>query len=259
MHEPQNVQEKYGYCIAFMLCSGIPISFGKEDRYHEQRSCCLRCQESDAMSTESHLDALHNALDKAYDAVIGGIPLPSFGRVEAAADSYRKRGGTLHHQAGSVITTHVTLAATTGFVTGLGGLLTLPIALPANIAGVLALQLRMIATIACLGEYDVHDDQVRAFCFVCLCGNSAGKVLKSVGAQAGTKAAQRGLERLPFAMIKQINQAVGFRLITKFGRTGVINLGKAIPLVGGVVNGGFDGVSTRIIGNTARNLFIGAS
>ena len=30
-----------------------------------------------------------------------------------------------------------------------------------------------------------------------------------------------------------MNKAVGFRLLTKFGQTGLVNLGKAIPLVGG--------------------------
>jgi len=57
-------------------------------------------------------------------------------------------------------------------------------------------------------------------------------------------------------MIKSINKAVGFRLLTKAGSTGILNLTKMVPLVGGVVGGAFDGISTNIVGNTARDAFI---
>ena len=63
---------------------------------------------------------------------------------------------------------------------------------------------------------------------------------------------------MSFEVIKKINKAVGFRLLTKFGQTGAINLGKGIPLVGGVVGGAFDGTTTYGIGSVAKNIFIGA-
>ena len=52
------------------------------------------------------------------------------------------------------------------------------------------------------------------------------------------------------------NRAVGFRLLTKFGEKGVINLGKAVPLVGGVIGATFEAVSTNGVGNIARDTFI---
>ena len=57
-------------------------------------------------------------------------------------------------------------------------------------------------------------------------------------------------------VIKEINKKVGFRLLTKFGEKGVINLGKAIPVIGGLIGGTLDAVSTNTIGNTARDTFI---
>jgi hypothetical protein len=57
-------------------------------------------------------------------------------------------------------------------------------------------------------------------------------------------------------MLTKINRAVGFRLITKFGKTGVINLGKGIPLLGSAVGAVFDGVSTNIVGNAAIKTFV---
>lgn len=52
------------------------------------------------------------------------------------------------------------------------------------------------------------------------------------------------------------NQKVGFRFITKFGSKGLINLGKAVPVVGGVLGGGFDFAETRVIASRAYKMFI---
>lgn len=54
----------------------------------------------------------------------------------------------------------------------------------------------------------------------------------------------------------KINQKVGFRLLTKFGTKGIINIGKAIPIVGGVISGGFDFAETKIIADRAYKMFI---
>ena len=62
------------------------------------------------------------------------------------------------------------------------------------------------------------------------------------------------IKRILFEVIKQINKAVGFRLVTKFGEKGVINLGKGIPLVGGI-GGTVDAVGTTTIGKTAKRVF----
>ena len=49
---------------------------------------------------------------------------------------------------------------------------------------------------------------------------------------------------------------MGFRLLTKFGEKGAINMGKAVPLLGGLIGLTFDSVATNTIGNTARDTFI---
>lgn len=43
------------------------------------------------------------------------------------------------------------------------------------------------------------------------------------------------IKKIPGSTITKINQKVGFRLLTKFGNTDVVNLGKMVPLVGGVI------------------------
>jgi uncharacterized protein (DUF697 family) len=114
----------------------------------------------------------------------------------------------------------------------------------------------MIVSIAHLGGHDVRDDRVKTLVYATLCGSAATDILKDVGIKIGVKFTEKMVQTISREVIVKINQAVGFRLLTKFGTTGVINLGKAIPLIGGIIGGTVDGISTNTIGNIARNLFI---
>ena len=80
--------------------------------------------------------------------------------------------------------------------------------------------------------------------------------MKDIGIVAGTKFTTSAIKKISGETIKVINQKVGFRLVTKFGEKGVINLGKIVPLVGGVIGATFDSVATNTIGNIARDTFI---
>ncbi|MFD1775435.1 EcsC family protein [Paenibacillus rhizophilus] len=198
--------------------------------------------------------AVNQALDWAYEkAVTGGIPGTS--DAYELAEEFSQKKGDLNVQISSLIRWQNTKSATSGFLTGLGGIVTLPAAIPANLASVLYIQLRMIAAIAVMSGRDVKEDQVRTMAYLCLCGNGITDILKDVGIVVGKKAAESALRGLSGKVLININKKVGFRLLTKFGTKGVINLSKMIPLVGGVTGAVFDGVSTNVVGNTARRLF----
>lgn len=117
-------------------------------------------------------------------------------------------------------------------MTGLGGIITLPVAIPANIASVLFVQVRMIAAIAHLGGYDVKNDKVKTLVYACLVANSAKDILKDVGVAVGNKLALNAVKAISGKTLAEINKRVGFKLFTKFGEKGIINLGKAVPLLG---------------------------
>ena len=193
-------------------------------------------------------------LDWAYDTAMSGPP--QFDSAKDLADAYMEDDAPLVDQVNSLIRWQVTKAATSGFLSGLGGLITLPIAVPANVGVVVVVQLRMIAAIAVMGGYDVKNDRVKTFAYACLAGNGAKEILRKAGVKFGEKLALSSISRIPGAVLTKINQAVGFRLLTKFGEKGVVNLGKAIPLVGGVIGGTIEAVSTNSVGNVAREIFI---
>lgn len=192
-------------------------------------------------------------LDWSYEKAIDG--LPGMETVEELAQSYLGKSKSVDEAIDKFIDWQKAKCATSGFLTGLGGIIALPVAVPANIGSVIYVQTRMVATIAYMKGYNIKDDQVRTFVYVALTGQSSADILKQFGIKAGTKFSEVLIKRIPTEIIKQINKKVGFRLVTKFGEKGVINLGKCIPLVGGVIGGGVDFLGTHKIGKTAKELF----
>lgn len=71
----------------------------------------------------------------------------------------------------------------------------------------------------------------------------------------GTKMSVVLIKRISFEVIKEINKKVGFRLVTKFGNKGIVNLGKCVPLLGGLIGGTVDAAGTVTIGKTAKKVF----
>lgn len=110
----------------------------------------------------------------------------------------------------------------------------------------------MIAAIACLGGHDLKDDRVKTLVYSCMVANSAKDVLKDMGIAVGNKIAINAVKSISGKTIAEINKRVGFKLLTKFGEKGIINLGKAVPLLGGFIGGTFDAYA---IGNVARDTF----
>jgi len=154
-----------------------------------------------------------------------------------------------------IIATHVRLAAATGFATGMGGLLTLPVTIPADIAAFYVLAGRCAAAVAHARGYDVTADEVRSVILISLLGAGGTALLADVGVTIGNKAALAALKALPGSALLAINKRVGFKLLTKFGSTGVINLVKVIPLVGGGTGAVVNVASMRGIGRYAGKNF----
>ncbi len=193
-------------------------------------------------------------LEWAFDKAVNG--LPGTDTVEELAESYLRKNSSVEKAIDNLIRWQNAKGVTSGFLTGLGGLITLPVAIPANIASVMYVQIRMIATIAQMRGYDLKDDQVKTFVFVCLTGQAAAEILKPAGVKLGVALANQAIKKIPGEVIKAINKAVGIRLVTKFGEKGIVNLGKAVPLVGGIIGGTVDGIGTNTVGKTAKKVFI---
>lgn len=206
--------------------------------------------------SENKLTIIQKALEWSYEKALTGVGV--LGTAQELAEEYlRSNNNNREDAANSLIRWQNTKAATGGFVTNIGGLVTLPVSIPTNMVSSLYIQLRMIAAIAHMGGHDILDDRIKSLCFVCLTGNSATEIVKSAGVQFGTKFTAAAIQKyITSEMIKSINKAVGFRLVTKAGSTGILNLTKMVPFIGGIVGGTFDAVTTNVVGNVARDAFI---
>ncbi|WP_036095730.1 EcsC family protein [Leptotrichia trevisanii] len=192
-----------------------------------------------------------NLLDSSLEGV-----LPGERTVMELAEDYLGQSCSREKAIDNLIGYQTVLCGTNGFIAGLGGLLVLPVAIPANITSVIYVQLRMIAAIAYINGYDIYSDQVRTIAYTCLTGSSATNILKNVGIKIGEKMAVNAVvKKIPVAVLVKINQQVGFRLVTKFGQKGLVNIGKMMPFVGGLIGGAFDTGMTLTIGNIAKKVF----
>lgn len=194
-------------------------------------------------------------LDKLYDQSMHGIAKVS-PPVEKLANNYLEKSNDATTAAKKFINYQIAKCTTSGFVTGLGGLITLPVAIPANVGSVMYVQMRMIACLAYMGGYDTDSDQVQTLVYACLAGISIDQILKQAGIQFGNKFVMAMVKKIPGEVLTKINQKVGFRFVTKFGTKGIVNIGKAVPVVGGMISGGFDFVETKAIANRAYKMFI---
>lgn len=193
------------------------------------------------------------ALDWAYDKAVNGIP--GLDRAEDLAENYLAKAKSANDAIHSLISWQVGKAGVAGFISNIGGVITMPVAIPANIMSVLWTQIRMVAAIAYIRGFDIRSDQVKAVVLACLAGTSTTDLLKDFGIGVGSKLTQQAIAKISGATLRKINQTVGFRLVTKFGTTGAVNLSKIVPFVGGLVGGSVDATVTYSIGTVARKVF----
>lgn len=228
-----------------------PVFVGVRDS--ERGAFCYRVRIT-GVSKEISVGRMTRALDYAYGKAVNGFP--GMDSAEELAESYLKTSSDKKTAARSLARWQMAKAGTSGFLTGLPGGLVLLATVPANIASVLYVQIRMIAAIAHMGGYDIKDDRVRTLVFVCMTGSAGADIVKDAGIKMGTKITEAALKRMSAETIKAINQKVGFRLVTKFGSTGIVNLGKMIPVLGGVIGGAFDVTTTKTISHIAIKRFV---
>lgn len=193
-------------------------------------------------------------LNNCYEKALNGVPKVS-PSIEEFAKNYLDKETNNNKAAKAMIKNQVVKCTTSGFLTGFGGIITLPVTIPANVGSVLYVQMRMIACIAYLAGYDLKYDQVQTLVYACLAGVAVTDVIKQAGIKFGIKLTNATIKKIPGKALIKINQKVGFRFITKAGTTGIINLSRVVPVVGAVAGGGIDYFETKAIANRAYKWF----
>lgn len=190
---------------------------------------------------------VHEALDR---AIRGVGPLPP--AAAAAEKQLTEQGGDVEKAVKEVLENHLLYAGTQGFLTNLGGVATAAAMIPANIAGLAMIQCRLVAGIAHLRGYDLDDQRVRNAILACLLGEDRVKDLvkkKRIPAPpmalATAPAHDPDLDRLMAAEVTSelLTKVAGKRVATQVGRR--------VPVIGGVVGASADAFTTWQIGRYA--------
>lgn len=144
---------------------------------------------------------------------------------------------------------------TTGFITGLGGFVSLPIGVPSALAASWLIQARMAGAIARIYGHDLDEPRVRTMILLSLAGDVAKDAMSDLGLNLGNKLPQMVTKQLPGRALVEINKRIGMRLLMQTTQRGLAQFPKAVPVLGGVVGGAFDAVVCRMVGKTAKKLF----
>jgi hypothetical protein len=179
----------------------------------------------------------------------------TFKSARQIADEHLAQHGSREVAIKKLIATHQRMVGASGFALGLGGLITLPVTIPADVVTFYILCGRCAAGVAHLRGHDIDSDEVRSVILLSLLGASGAALVSELGIKLGEKAAMAALKALPGRVLIEINKKVGFRLLTKFGQKGVINVVKFVPLVGGVVGGGVNVAAMAGVGKYAKKNF----
>ena len=202
--------------------------------------------------TELTPSKVQQLMDWTYEKVING--LPGTRNIYQIVDDYSTKDKESAIR--SLVNVQSLKTSLAGFVTGLGGMITLPVAVPADIASSMYVNMRMVGAIALLRGYDLKTDQVRTMIFATITGETLKDAIKSIGIKTGEKMAKEAIEKhLTRDVINKINEAICKRFITRSGEKGIINATKAVPIVGGFISGAFDFAGTRAIAKLAKAQF----
>lgn len=193
-------------------------------------------------------------LDRLYPRALAG--LPGLGTPEAFADGFRDAPGALRERAEALTHRHVAASGAAGFLGGLGGLLLMPVTVPANLAAVALVQLHMAAAVASLAGQDPRAPAVRARVVGCLIGEAPLTAAKTAEEETldrvGIKLAERGLNALVTAGAGVAGWA-GRQVATGLVKRRLL---RGIPLLGGLIGAVSDGYVTLNVASAALDAFV---
>jgi len=186
-----------------------------------------------------------------HRAIAGVGPLPP--AAKAAEAQLREKKGDVDRAVHDVIDNHVRYAGAQGFVTNLGGLVTVALAIPANVTGLALIQCRMIGGIAHLRGYDLEDPRVRNAILECLLGeDTVNAMVRKKKLPAPPMALATAPQHDP-SLDRVISAEVAGELVTRVaGKRLASTIGRRIPIAGGFIGLGADGWATWKVGHYAE-------
>lgn len=192
------------------------------------------------------INTIQTLVQSSFDALYHTCEYGKLGFSSASklAYDYLFRYGSRDEAVTKLIEQESIKAASSGFLTNLGGIITLPLTLPLNVSGLILIQLRLVMTIALLYELTIPVKQSKALYLFLLTGH-AGKQL----CQQYVHGVLLGSSK---SLTKQINHCIGLSLIKQQAVKTTTKLFRFMPFIGGIISGTMDGLLTYRMGISAK-------
>jgi len=145
-----------------------------------------------------------------------------------------------------------------GAVTGLGGIITLPVTVPADLVASWQVQIFMALAIARVYGHDIKTADIKTDIYLILAGDSAKEALKRVGIEMGKEITKKAIEKhITQEVMKKIWKIIPQKIITKAGEKSITSFIKMVPLIGAPIGFAFDYAACKAIGKVAIHYYSG--
>jgi hypothetical protein len=203
-----------------------------------------------AEATENATEAKVGALQKILDYVID----VDSNAIRGYVDNVKRQHPGLSERdlARKIVSKHALKNGLLGAATGVGGLITLPVMVPADVVGTWRIQAAMVYAIAHVFGHTQETADFKTDFYIILAGDAAKEALKRLGIAVGQAVTKRAVQRLVTREVMKKVWAISSRqIVTKAGTKSATNLLKWVPLVGIPVGFIFDWTATRAVGKYA--------
>jgi hypothetical protein len=140
-------------------------------------------------------------------------------------------------------------------VTNLGGVMTLPFAIPANAYASFAYQARLAAAVALVYGHDIRSNKVRVLAGLSMAGRRAVDILKGLGVRFTVMLLERSAAQLSEKVLADVGASVGVKMLAQGGGQLPGILMKSVPVASAVVCGAIDWRYCLAVGRVSRDIF----
>ncbi|WP_158929229.1 EcsC family protein [Acidisphaera sp. S103] len=145
-----------------------------------------------------------------------------------------------------------------GAATGVGGLITLPVTVPADLVASWKIQIFMAIAIAHVYGHDLKAANIKTDIFLILAGDSAKEGLKRLGVEMTKGITKKAIDKyITREIMVKIWKIIPQKIITKAGEKSLTSFMKMVPLVGAPIGFTFDWLSARATGKVAIHYYSG--
>lgn len=145
-----------------------------------------------------------------------------------------------------------------GALSGVGGIITMPVSMPTDLCQTFRVQALMVLAIAYIYGWNIHNEDSATDILLVMGGSTGINILKNSGIKIGQEFAKKGVKQyITREVMKKINRILSRKIITKAGEKSLTSFTKMIPLVGAPIGGTINYIGTRGIGKTAHAFYKG--